>query len=557
MLKSNAPVKFTVPFAASGAKNTIPITASSTPGLASYTTGFPATTMEPIASGGIPPAGQDFNGLLNAINTANLWDQSGFVSAFDSAFSGNASIGGYPAQSLVTRADGKGFWLNTSDNNTTNPDASSPNGWLAVRANAGTSTIAIGGATTTPDPSVLGAPVLILTGTLTANAALVLPLTSGASWIIENNTTGAFNLTVQGATGSGIQVASGNPSQVYTDGTNFYATTANVSGLYLPINGTAVAATKLATARTLLATSGPVTWAESAAFDGTSNITFTTAIANNALSIAMVNGLSSQLATYALISGQAFTGAISAVGISSSSTLGVTGLSTLTGGLATAAATATNLTVNVGALGSGQFSQNNAITLTGTDTNTDELLVGLYRGTAGSAWQDASWRIQRKVDATLLSYMQFGIGDGVQDGIIMGSSSTSLSILSSGVSIVGNLTNTGTLNFGTSDETLKDHIDRSAKPEPLHHLAPFTTYRRWDTGEFARDLIAQDLRKAQPMYVKEDDFTMPDGTVEKKLFAAKGAVALEVSYWAAYEVDKLWEEIRRLRRPNTESLPEA
>lgn len=282
MLKTNAPTKFTVPFAASGTKNTIPVAASPTTGLASYTTGFTAVNMEPIASGGVPPAGQDFNGIHFDATNAMLWKQSGFQYAFDSAWASNANIGGYPAQALLARADGKGLWLNLTDNNTTNPDATSPSGWVAVRANMGTSIIAVSGATTTPDPSVLGVPVLVITGSLTANTGLVLPLTAGASWIIENNTTGAFTLTVQGATGTGVSVATGNPSQVYTDGTNFYATTANVSGLYLPINGNAVSASKLATARTISAT-GAISW--SVSFDGSANVTAAASLGSGAVAL--------------------------------------------------------------------------------------------------------------------------------------------------------------------------------------------------------------------------------------------------------------------------------
>ena len=68
----STPTKITVPFANTGSKNTIPVPSqiSVTPGAASYTDGFPPLTMTPKASGGVPPFGQDMNGILYAITTA-------------------------------------------------------------------------------------------------------------------------------------------------------------------------------------------------------------------------------------------------------------------------------------------------------------------------------------------------------------------------------------------------------------------------------------------------------------------------------------------------------
>ena len=79
-----------------------------------------------------------------------------------------------------------------------------------------------------------------------------------------------------------------------------------VNGLASALDGklgstaTAVAAEKLATARTVALT-GRVTG--SATFDGSDNISIVTSIANNALSVAMVNGLATQLAGKASLEG--------------------------------------------------------------------------------------------------------------------------------------------------------------------------------------------------------------------------------------------------------------
>ena len=40
---------------------------------ASYEQGFPALNMTPIAAGGVPPSGQDFNGILYDLSNAALW----------------------------------------------------------------------------------------------------------------------------------------------------------------------------------------------------------------------------------------------------------------------------------------------------------------------------------------------------------------------------------------------------------------------------------------------------------------------------------------------------
>lgn len=129
MQTSNKPALIPVPFADSGTKNTIPTAASPTPGLASLATGFPPVTMTPIPAGGIPPAGADFNGILNLISAAARWAQAGGIYPYDSAFS--TAIGGYPKGAVLANADFTGFWLNAVDNNIANPDTGGAN-WLPL-----------------------------------------------------------------------------------------------------------------------------------------------------------------------------------------------------------------------------------------------------------------------------------------------------------------------------------------------------------------------------------------------------------------------------------------
>lgn len=130
MQASNAPTKSPVPFADSGSKNTIPVASQIgvTPGLASFTDGFPPLTMTPLSAGGIPPRGQDFNGILNFLSSATRWGQAGGGYLYDATFS--AAVGGYPRGAQLLRANFAGYWLNTVENNTTNPDTGGA-GWLA------------------------------------------------------------------------------------------------------------------------------------------------------------------------------------------------------------------------------------------------------------------------------------------------------------------------------------------------------------------------------------------------------------------------------------------
>ncbi|WP_334166339.1 hypothetical protein [Achromobacter mucicolens] len=133
MQASNAPTKSAVPFANSGAKNTIPVASQIgiTPGLASFTDGFPPLTMTPLAAGGVPPYGQDFNGILNFLSSAVRWAQAGGLYPYDAAFS--TAIGGYPRGAVLAAATGSGRWVNTVDNNTTNPDTGGAN-WISLGA---------------------------------------------------------------------------------------------------------------------------------------------------------------------------------------------------------------------------------------------------------------------------------------------------------------------------------------------------------------------------------------------------------------------------------------
>ncbi len=139
MLLSGIPSKLPVPFANSGAKNTIP-TASQitiTPGAASLTDGFPPLTMTPLSAGGVAPFGQDFNGILNLLSSWVQWQNAGGPIRYDATFA--TAISGYPIGTILQSTTTGFAWLNTVDGNTTNPD-SGGSGWLSCPVTAAAQT---------------------------------------------------------------------------------------------------------------------------------------------------------------------------------------------------------------------------------------------------------------------------------------------------------------------------------------------------------------------------------------------------------------------------------
>lgn len=135
MQSNQVPAKLSIPFAANAGAayiRAIP-TASQigiTAGAASLNDGFPPLTFQPVAGGGTPPFGQDVNGILNLITQWTQWQNAGGLVTYDSTFS--TQIGGYPKNALLASATSPGsMWLNTVENNTTNPDLGGA-GWVQL-----------------------------------------------------------------------------------------------------------------------------------------------------------------------------------------------------------------------------------------------------------------------------------------------------------------------------------------------------------------------------------------------------------------------------------------
>jgi hypothetical protein len=237
MNDSNIPVKISLPFANAGTKNTIPVASQIgvTAGAASFTDGFPPLTFTPLASGGVPPFGADFNGILNALSAMLQWESAGGLFPYDAAFS--TAVSGYPKGALLAKSGFNGYWQNLVDGNTSNPDTGGAN-WVDAGAGRllniqvaltsgtytptpGTNEVEIelvgpgaggGGAGTTTSTAVVAAsggtgggyvrhraPVASFSGLAYTIGAVGAPVTGGSSGNAGNSTFGT--LTAGGGTG--------------------------------------------------------------------------------------------------------------------------------------------------------------------------------------------------------------------------------------------------------------------------------------------------------------------------------------------------------------------
>lgn len=218
MQSSNQPGKISVPFANSGAKQPIPVASQVgiEDGRASYTDGFPPLTRTPLSAGGKPPFGTDMNGILNAATVIQQWQSAGGGFKYDSTFA--TAIGGYPAGAMLVRSDNSGIWVNTVDNNSTDPEAGGA-GWQPD--NSGITSVVMTNANVTLTPLQAARPIISITGALTANVQLIFPAYA-KTWTIVNGTTGTPTITAKTASGSGVILYSGTAQAVYGDGSGVY-----------------------------------------------------------------------------------------------------------------------------------------------------------------------------------------------------------------------------------------------------------------------------------------------------------------------------------------------
>ena len=84
--------------------------------------------------------------------------------------------------------------------------------------------------------------VLVVTGTNSAVRQIICPLVE-KTYVVTNNTTGGFAVTIGGATGTTVSIPNGVTAQVYSDGINFYSSQTGSAGNFavsgnLSVSGT-------------------------------------------------------------------------------------------------------------------------------------------------------------------------------------------------------------------------------------------------------------------------------------------------------------------------------
>lgn len=223
MNSSDSPSKIIKAFGVNGLKNTIPVDSSTTTdnnGVATFDKGFPPITMQPLSAGGIPPSGKDVNGVLYSVTIQQQWQNAGMGYLFDSTYASN--ISGYPQGATIPSSDYSGFWINTTNGNTNNPEGSTalPTGWVPGYA-YGSSAVTISTANVNVSDIQAAKDRIILSGALTGNRILYLPQWI-KDWTIENNCTGSgFTVIISTrAAGATVQSIPGSIVNIHSDGTN-------------------------------------------------------------------------------------------------------------------------------------------------------------------------------------------------------------------------------------------------------------------------------------------------------------------------------------------------
>lgn len=230
MNSSDSPSRIVKAFGTNGLKNAIPVDSSSTTdnnGVATYDKGFPAITMQPLSAGGIPPSGQDMNGVLYAVTAQQQWFNAGMTYSFNADFS--SAINGYPKGAIIPSSIYTGQWLNLNEANTQSPESTTgaSTGWVPIN-NYGITQITMTSSSVTMSSLQAAKDRIILSGALTANVNLIFPAWI-KSWVVYNNCTGNFTVTCRTASGTGIQVIPGVASRLFCDGVNITDETFNAN----------------------------------------------------------------------------------------------------------------------------------------------------------------------------------------------------------------------------------------------------------------------------------------------------------------------------------------
>ena len=99
------------------------------PQLASFKQGFPYITTIPLVAGGIPPEGQDFNGILRDITEHVVHQNKGGMYKFEADI---VAAGGYPEGAVLSANDGLSLWVSLVDANVEDFNAGTPTQWARI-----------------------------------------------------------------------------------------------------------------------------------------------------------------------------------------------------------------------------------------------------------------------------------------------------------------------------------------------------------------------------------------------------------------------------------------
>jgi hypothetical protein len=257
MLASDVPAKFPIPWANNAGSTTVRAIPEASqqntqPGAASLTDGFTPLNLTPIQAGGIPPFGQDMNGILRQITQWVRWLSAGGALTYDGAFA--AKIGGYPAGARVMSNARHAVYENLVDGNSTDPNGTGTNWVVAdcvwgakIWPATGSANAQVVALAPTPTVALLqGIPILVTSvGTNSGNVTLnvggigALPVTMGGGTQLSPNTlwTGLPFMVV--LIGNAWVLLSNTRSfiDVATGGVQVFAETGNSNGANLQLTG--------------------------------------------------------------------------------------------------------------------------------------------------------------------------------------------------------------------------------------------------------------------------------------------------------------------------------
>lgn len=136
------PLFIPIQFAANGLKNVIQKVLQPTqePNEASWDKGYGNITMIPKENGGLPPFGQDMNGVLYTLSDHAVHRQNGGQILFSQDVIDN--YGGYAQNSIIQSDDGLKHYRSLIDNNTFNPNTQSISGRWEIYAGVGSIPVA-------------------------------------------------------------------------------------------------------------------------------------------------------------------------------------------------------------------------------------------------------------------------------------------------------------------------------------------------------------------------------------------------------------------------------